>query len=288
MYPAGEGGIASRFLTLPSGERVHVIEAGPADGVPVLLCHGWGACVYAWSAILPALVAAGCRVLAPDLRGHGRTDENDAPAAYTTPGMTADLAAIVDALGVERPVVVGHSMSGRIALEYAMLDPTLVRGLVLLAPIGVGSLRWFMRWSAPLLALGARLGPVAIPRWVIRVVVGAATGRLRGPTERDIDEYWAPSQWKKFGRAIHRLLVHFDWTALPTERIARLPFPVTVVLGELDPLVVIEERETFAARIAPQRAVTVARAGHIVTDETPGVVSDEVLRLVAGLVATRD
>ncbi|NUO62150.1 MAG: alpha/beta hydrolase [Gemmatimonadaceae bacterium] len=288
MYPAGEGGIASRFLTLSSGERVHVIEAGPADGVPVLLCHGWGACVYAWSAILPALVAGGCRVLAPDLRGHGRTDESDARSAYTTPGMTAHLAAIVDALGIDRPVVVGHSMSGRIALEYAMVAPNLVRGLVLLAPIGVGSLRWFMRWTAPLLALGARLGPIAIPRWVIRVVAGAATGRLRRPSARDIDEYWAPSQWRKFGRAIHRLLIHFDWSALPPDRIARLPFPVAVVLGELDPLVVIDGRETFAARLAPQRVVTVARAGHIVTDEIPGVASEEILRLVAGLVATRD
>ena len=288
MYPAGEGGIASRFLTLSSGERVHVIEAGPADGVPVLLCHGWGACVYAWSAILPALVAGGCRVLAPDLRGHGRTDESDARSAYTTPGMTAHLAAIVDALGIDRPVVVGHSMSGRIALEYAMVAPNLVRGLVLLAPIGVGSLRWFMRWTAPLLALGARLGPIAIPRWVIRVVAGAATGRLRRPSARDIDEYWAPSQWRKFGRAIHRLLIHFDWSALPPDHIARLPFPVAVVLGELDPLVVIDGRETFAARLAPQRVVTVARAGHIVTDEIPGVASEEILRLVAGLVATRD
>ena len=288
MYPAGEGGIASRFLTLSSGERVHVIEAGPADGVPVLLCHGWGACVYAWSAILPALVAGGCRVLAPDLRGHGRTDESDARSAYTTPGMTAHLAAIVDALGIDRPVVVGHSMSGRIALEYAMVAPNLVRGLVLLAPIGVGSLRWFMRWTAPLLALGARLGPIAIPRWVIRVVAGAATGWLRRPSARDIDEYWAPSQWRKFGRAIHRLLIHFDWSALPPDRIARLPFHVAVVLGELDPLVVIDGRETFAARLAPQRVVTVARAGHIVTDEIPGVASEEILRLVAGLVATRD
>lgn len=288
MYPAGESGIVSRFLTLTSGERVHLIEAGPEDGIPVLLCHGWGACVYAWSAILPSLAAAGCRVIAPDLRGHGRTDESTAPEAYTSAGMTGHLAAIVDASGIRRPVVVGHSMSGRIALEYALVDPTLVRGLVLLAPIGVGSLRWFMRWTAPILALGARLGPIAIRRWMIAAVVRAATGRLRPPTGRDIDEYWAPSQWPKFGRAIDRLLVHFDWTALPPERIARLPVPVTVVLGELDPLVVVPGHAAFPARVAPKRAVTVARAGHIVTDEIPGVVSEEILRLVAGLVANRD
>jgi pimeloyl-ACP methyl ester carboxylesterase len=187
-----------------------------------------------------------------------------------------------------RPVIVGHSMSGRIALDYALADPRGVRALALLAPLGVGSLRPSVRYFAPLLALGARLGPIAIRRWIISLVTNAATGRLRRPTRRDIDQYWAPTQWAKYGRAIHRLLVHFDWRALPAELIARLPVPVTVVLGELDPLVLIEDRATLAARIAPQRVVTVARAGHIVTDEIPEAVSEELLALVAPLVAEGD
>ncbi|HEX2778752.1 MAG TPA: alpha/beta hydrolase [Gemmatimonadaceae bacterium] len=288
MYPAGESDIDSRFIVLPSGERVHVITSGPADGVPVLLCHGWGACVYGWRAILPSLTAAGCRVIAPDLRGHGRSDESDAPDAYTTPGMTGYLAAIVDALGIERPIVVGHSMSGRVALEYALAAPERVRGLALLAPLGVGSLRKLVERTALVLALGAWLGPIAIRRSMIRVVVGAATGRLRRPSVRDIDEYWAPTQWAKFGRAIYRLLRDFDWRALPTERIAALPMPVVVVLGELDPLVVVEDPGTLAARLAPQRVLVVARTGHIVTDEIPDTVSEALLELVAPLVAGRE
>ena len=82
--------------------------------------------------------------------------------------------------------------------------------------------------------------------------------------------------------------MHFDWRALPAERIAALPMPVTVVLGELDPLVIVAERATLAARLAPKRAVTVARAGHIITDEIPGVVADELLALVRPLVAERE
>jgi len=114
MYPAGDDLVASRFITLPGGEHVFVAECGPADGLPVLLCHGWAACVYGWSGTLPVLGAAGYRAIAVDLRGHGRSDERDPALSYTTPSMTAQLAAIVDALGIDRPVIAGHSMSGRI------------------------------------------------------------------------------------------------------------------------------------------------------------------------------
>ena len=288
MYPAGDDLVSSRFITLASGERVFVAECGPADGLPVLLCHGWGACVYGWAGTLPVLGAAGYRAIAADLRGHGRSDERDPPTSYTTAAMTAQLAAIIDALGIDRPVVAGHSMSGRITLQYALERPGRVRGLALLAPIGVGSLRPSIKHvGQPLLALGAWLGPLAIRRWIIRLVVSAATGRLRRPPPRDIDEYWAPSQWGKFARAIHALLRDFDWRALGAGAIASLPVPMVIVLGELDPLVVIEDREALVRGVAPARVVTILGAGHIITDEATTRVNTELLALLA-LVASGD
>lgn len=288
MYPAGDDLVTSRFITLASGERVFVAECGPADGLPVLLCHGWGACVYGWAGTLPVLGAAGYRAIAVDLRGHGRSDERDQATSYTTAAMTAQLGEIVDALGIDRPVVAGHSMSGRITLQYALERPDRVRGLALLAPIGVGSLRPSIKHvGQPLLALGAWLGPLAIRRWIIQTVVSAATGRLRRPPPRDIDEYWAPSQWGKFARAIHALLRDFDWRALGAETIASLPVPMVIVLGELDPLVVIEDREALVRGVAPTRVVTILGAGHIITDEATARVNTELLALLA-LVASGD
>ena len=288
MYPAGDDLVSSRFITLASGERVFVAECGPADGLPVLLCHGWGACVYGWAGTLPVLGAAGYRAIAADLRGHGRSDERDPPTSYTSAAMAAQLAAIIDALGIDRPVVAGHSMSGRITLQYALERPGRVRGLALLAPIGVGSLRPSIKHvGQPLLALGAWLGPLAIRRWIIRLVVSAATGRLRRPPPRDIDEYWAPSQWGKFARAIHALLRDFDWRALGAGAIASLPVPMVIVLGELDPLVVIEDREALVRGVAPARVVTILGAGHIITDEATARVNTELLALLA-LVASGD
>ncbi len=287
MYPAGEEEITSRHVILPDGERIHVVECGPAAGIPVLLCHGWGACVYGWAGTLPVLAAAGHRAIAVDLRGHGRSDASADPSSYTVAGMTAQLAAIVQALGIDRPVIVGHSMSGRIALQYALDRPGRVRGLGLLAPIGVGSLRpSIKRIGQPLLAAGSWLGPLAIRRWMIAMIVSAASGRLRRPSPRDVDQYWAPSQWGKYARAVDALLRKFDWRALGTAAVASLPVPVVIVLGELDPLVRIADREALAQAIAPKRVVSLAGVGHIVTDEAPAAVNAELLALL-GLVASR-
>jgi len=288
MYPAGDDLVTSRFITIATGERVFVAECGPANGLPVLLCHGWGACVYGWSGTLPVLGAAGYRAIAVDLRGHGRSDERDPRSSYTTAEMTAQLAAIVVALGIDRPVLAGHSMSGRITLQYALDQPGRVRGLALLAPIGVGSLRpSIKRFGQPFLALGGWLGPLAVRRWIVRLVVSAATGRLRRPPSRDIDEYWAPSQWGKFGRAIHALLRDFDWRALGAETIASLPVPLVILLGELDPLVVVADREALERGVAPKRVVTISGAGHIITDEATARVNTELLALLS-LVASGD
>ena len=288
MYPAGEAVVTSRHVTLPGGERIHVAESGPAGGLPVLLCHGWGACVYGWSGTMPVLAAAGYRAIAVDLRGHGRSDGGDPASSYTTPAMTAQLAAIIEALGIDRPVIAGHSMSGRIALQYALDRPGRVRGLALLAPIGVGSVRPSVKHvGLPLLALGAWLGPLAVRRWMIGLVISAATGRLRRAQPRDVDEYWSATQWGKYCRATHALLRDFDWRALGAEVIAALPVPLVIVLGELDPLVCIADRDTLADRVAPQRVVLIEGAGHIVTDEATPQVNAELLALLR-LVAFRD
>ena len=286
MYPAGERAVESRHLALPSGERVFVAAAGPPDGIPVLLCHGWGACVYGWSATILVIAAAGYRAIAVDLRGHGRSDGGDPGTAYTTAALTSQLAGIIDTLGIDRPVLVGHSMSGRITLQYALDHPGRVRALALLAPIGVGSLRpAIKRFAQPLLALAAWLGPLALRRWHVQLVVGAASGRLRRPPPGDIDEYWAPSQWGKYARAIHALLRDFDWRALSAKVIASLAMPLVVVLGELDPLVRIADRDALVRGVAPKRVVTIGGAGHIVADEATAAVNTELLALL-GLVAS--
>lgn len=104
------GGVAvqHRFATLPGGERMHIVEAGPRSGKPVLLLHGFPDLWLGWRHTLPALAAAGHRCVAVDLRGYGRSHRPSGVAAYASAPVVSDLVGVADALGLGAFAVVGH------------------------------------------------------------------------------------------------------------------------------------------------------------------------------------
>ena len=80
-----------------NGIDMAVYEAGPKDGVPVVMCHGFPELAYSWRHQIPALAAAGFRAIAPDQRGYGLTSRPDAIADYDVEHLTGDLAGLLDA-----------------------------------------------------------------------------------------------------------------------------------------------------------------------------------------------
>jgi pimeloyl-ACP methyl ester carboxylesterase len=98
------------------------------EGGPLLLIHGGTATSQSWASHLPAF-AEQFWVFAPDSRGHGRTDNPTGDLGYRA--MAEDVAAFIDALGLRRPLVLGYSDGGQIALELGMRYPGLARALVL-------------------------------------------------------------------------------------------------------------------------------------------------------------
>ncbi|HEX4806805.1 MAG TPA: alpha/beta hydrolase [Conexibacter sp.] len=88
------------------GVRFHVAEAGPADGPPVVLLHGWPQHWFMWRDVIPTLAADGRRVIAPDLRGLGWSDAP--PSGYRKQQLADDVLALLDQLGVERFDLIGH------------------------------------------------------------------------------------------------------------------------------------------------------------------------------------
>lgn len=100
-----------------------VHEAGPQDGLPVLLLHGWPELALSWSAQIAALSQAGYRVIAPDLRGFGASDAPREIEAYHIDVMCADIENLLDALGIERAVMAGHDWGGIIMWQAACLIP---------------------------------------------------------------------------------------------------------------------------------------------------------------------
>jgi len=113
-----------------NGIDMAVYEAGPKDGVPVVLCHGFPELAYSWRHQLPALAAAGFRAIAPDQRGYGRTSRPADVASYDIAHLTADLAGMLDALGLKDAIFCGHDWGGIVSWQMPLLYPSRVRGSI--------------------------------------------------------------------------------------------------------------------------------------------------------------
>jgi 3-oxoadipate enol-lactonase len=114
-----------------NGINLHYYDTDGAGGKPVvLLAHGLGGCFEAWEFQIPVLEQAGFRVIAVDLRGHGRSDKPHDP--YTMKILAGDLAALLDQLSVGPVAVVGHSLGGMVSTQLAGVRPDLVSRLVII------------------------------------------------------------------------------------------------------------------------------------------------------------
>jgi pimeloyl-ACP methyl ester carboxylesterase len=122
--------IAHRFVTT-NGIRMHYAEAGA--GPLVLMCHGAPELWHSWRHQLKALADAGFHAVAPDLRGYGQTDRPAEVEAYDIFHLTGDLVGLVNALGGEPTVLVGHDWGAWIIQFAALFRPDLCRAVVLLS-----------------------------------------------------------------------------------------------------------------------------------------------------------
>ena len=115
------------------GEGVTLTVQDEGEGPPVLLIHGFPDSHRLWRHQVPALVAAGKRVIAPDLRGFGESQQPNEVADYALRHSIADMLAVLDALEIERAQVVGHDWGAAVAWGLAAFAPERVERLVVLS-----------------------------------------------------------------------------------------------------------------------------------------------------------
>ncbi|MGH3561423.1 MAG: alpha/beta fold hydrolase, partial [Mycobacterium sp.] len=113
-----------------NGVRLRVIEAGDRGAPVVILAHGFPELAYSWRHQIPALADAGYHVLAPDQRGYGGSSHPDAIEAYDIAALTADLVGLLDDVGAQRAVWVGHDWGAPVAWGAAQLHPDRVAAVV--------------------------------------------------------------------------------------------------------------------------------------------------------------
>ena len=111
-----------------NGVRLAVYEEG--KGPAVVLCHGFPELAYSWRHQIPALASAGFRAIAPDQRGYGLTSRPHAVEDYDIHHLTGDLVSLLDAMRIEKAVVVGHDWGGIVAWGMAQLHPKRVAGVI--------------------------------------------------------------------------------------------------------------------------------------------------------------
>lgn len=171
------------------GLRVHYDETGPADGVPVVLMHGWG-CNHSTVRSIAALLEPGMHVFNMDLPGHGLSDEP--PGPWGVEEYTRLVESFCRQVGIKDPILIGHSFGGRISLLMASRNP--VPKMMLVDGAGIKPRRkpkyYFKVYSFKLakhllpVILGKKRGKAAIDRW--RGKAGSADYRNSSPVMRAV------------------------------------------------------------------------------------------------------
>ena len=280
MFPTGDPAYRVSYPRLASGIKIRVVERGDPDSPPVLLVHGWGCSAYVFRQNIPALADGGFRAIAFDLKGHGLSDKPQTADEYTVDAMVEHLREVLDALGLERPALVGHSLGGSLIYHFAGKYPERVRAIGLISPAGLT--------GVPRMRIYRFLTPAVLTplfrRFRSRTLVRAALMRVYGKrghfTTRDVEEYVAPSQFPEFGPAIRHLLHSYDWRAAENRDLPTMHLPAAGVWGSLDHMMPADAMGIYS-RLLPQIVLrAVPDAGHVVAEETPREVNEVLLALL--------
>jgi pimeloyl-ACP methyl ester carboxylesterase len=183
-----------------NGLDLHVVTAGPADGDPVVLLHGFPEFWYAWHHQIPALAEAGYRVLAPDPRGYNCSEKPDGVGAYHIDELVGDVAGLVDAFDRESAHIVGHDWGGLVAWQTAIDRPSWVDRLAVLNAPHPSAFSRALRSNPRQLAKSWYVGFFqlpGVPEWALGANDFAALDRMLAEgtvrpgafTETDIERY---------------------------------------------------------------------------------------------------
>jgi len=183
-----------------NGIKLHIVMAGPEDGQPVFLLHGYPEFWYGWRKQIPALVRAGYRVIVPDQRGYNLSDKPKGIRAYSVGTLINDILGLADVLGYAKFRLVGHDWGGAVAWSLAMRHPERLYKLGILNVPYPSVMRNFLRRGDPeqlrrswyMFAFQVPWLPEYILRknnWRAAARALRGSGKLHTFTNEDIKEY---------------------------------------------------------------------------------------------------
>lgn len=248
-----------RQIQLPGRLRLQFAEQGDAAGTPVIALHGVTDSWRSFQPVLPHL-APELHVMALSQRGHG---DSDKPAdGYWPADFAADVAAFMDAMEIERAVLVGHSMGSVNAMRFAIDHPSRVAGLML-----AGTMPWFGRPPDLLTFHREAIVPLADP-----VPEAFARDFQQGTLAQPI----APSMLDGFVAESLKVPAHVWRAAFAgfigddfSQRLREIEVPTLVVWGRHDAFCSAPEQHALLRLIRGARLIEYADAGHAMHWEEP-------------------
>ena len=287
--PVERANVEHRYVDA-DGLRMHVAIAGPEDGPPVLLVHGWPQHWWIWRGVVPALSQAGYRCYCIDLRGHGWTD---APSGgYEKEQLASDVLAAADALGVERFSLIGHDWGGFAAFLIALRTPERVEKLLALSIVhpwirqrggpaqqlkSLASSSYQFVLSTPL--VGASV--VRLLPFIDTIIRVGSGGRVQDDIRKRYTERFKEADRARATSALYRAFLFREVQPLLKGRYRdqRLTVPTLLMYGDSDRVITAQRLEGWEEHADDMRLEEVPDAGHFLPDEQPELVAERALEL---------
>ncbi len=260
-----------------NGLDLHYIDHGGGADLSAVALHGFALNCHSFDEVAPPL-SAQLRWYALDQRGHGLSDRAAELADYSRDHMADDIRGFIAALGLDRPLVIGHSMGGMNAMTFAARHPQQLRALVLIdvgpgvSVDGVQQVRQFVAGPYELDSLDAWVD-LTHQYYPFRSKEGIRK-RLEVSLRRTPEGKMAKMFDERFRQADFRGVA--DGRDGIQETARALTVPTLLLHGENSPVLKREQAQAFADQVDAVRLVTIPEAGHSVAGDQPEAVTEAI------------
>lgn len=266
------GAAPSQFIALDNGLTVHLRDEGPQDAPAIVLLHGSNADLHTWDPWTQRL-SEDYRIIRFDQIGHGLTG----PAVdgdYSTEAFVATVAQVADKLGLQKFMLGGNSMGGKVALAYAINHRERLDGLILVDAGGVpiksdaGGGGGNIGFTIARMPVVNNLVTQITPRSIIEQSLSQSVSNQAVVTPQAVDRYWELLRYPgnraatlaRFGQPLY---------SFNAAQVQQVQVPTLIIWGEEDALIPFDSAAWFAENLPDSTSISYPGIGHLPMEEAP-------------------
>jgi pimeloyl-ACP methyl ester carboxylesterase len=278
-----------------NGIRMHYVEQG--EGYPVLFIHGYPELWYSWRKQIPALAKAGFRAIAPDNRGYGETEKPPKIEDYAIQKIVGDIVGLLDALNIDKTVIVGHDWGGIIVWQVALMTPeriervislnTPYRGRTQARPMSYykqtpdGRFNYILHYQEPGVAESEIMPDVR--KWLSSTIKRIAK-RTEFLTEEELDYYTnAFTKGGITGPINYYRNMERNWESTPQLQDKQVMQKSLIIMAENDPILIPQSADGMEKLVPNLTKMYIKDCGHWTQQEQPELVNKMIVEWLQDL-----